>query len=440
MTTQDLVEFKANLKALFPNCFNRNGELDFEALKRVLIEAQVFAKVQEAQESKSDLSDSSDSTKDLLNAFNEFVKGSHYKFDFIGKNFAKTLYNLPPQGYIMPLKKADSSNAIIIGDNLSVLKHLKNAYRGAIKAIYIDPPYNTQSDGFIYNDSKNFTKENLSEALNISPESANAILERTPKGKSNHSAWLCFMYPRLALAKDLLRDDGVIFISIDDNEQANLKLLCDEVFGEGNFIETFLWNKTQTPPSASHKTRKTHEYILCYQKSKDNQKMIARFSDGGDAPLWNETNSERILTFPANYVFSNLKDGIYQKGVRDKIELLDNVEIKNGKILNSFRLKGHFRWKQETLEQEVNENVFLVVKSDKFSIRYCREGERIVMPTNEISKKDGVGTNETASSELEKLMGAKIFSFNKPISLVKYLISLVSRCDSREREREQSCA
>ncbi|WP_395148340.1 site-specific DNA-methyltransferase [uncultured Helicobacter sp.] len=327
----------------------------------------------------------------------------------------------------------NAQNFIIKGDNLDVLKILKSAYSEKIKMIYIDPPYNTKNDNFIYPD--NFRKDYkaiLQEVglLEIDDE-GNEVESETLQFFKNiqstrtHSGWLSFMLPRLKLARDLLREDGVIFISIDDNEQANLKILCDEIFGEENYIETFLWNKTQTPPSASNKTRKTHEFILCYQKNKNNEKMIARFSNGGDAPLWNETNSERILTFPANYVFSNLKDGFYKQGIRDKIELLDNVEVKNGKIINSFRLKGHFRWKQETLDCEIQNNVVLIVKSDKFSIRYCREGDRIVMPTNEISKKDGVGTNENASDELKVIFNnQKIFEFNKPVSLLKYLIQI----------------
>lgn len=358
-----------------------------------------------------------------------------YGLSFIGKPLANALYSTPTTKELKELDPKHSQNIIIKGDNLHALKLLKPAYDGKIKMIYIDPPYNTKNEKFIYDD--NFVKEYqklLVELDLLKLDSNGKVLEKSevlhfltnPSGDKAHSGWLSFMLPRLKLARDLLKDDGVIFISIDNNEQANLKILCDEIFGEENFIETFLWNKTQTPPSASNKTRKTHEFILCYQKFQDNQKMIARFENGGDAPLWNETNSERILTFPANYVFSNLKNGIYKKGVRDKIELLDDVEVKNGKIKNSFRLKGHFRWKQETLNEEIENNVFLIIKSNKFSIRYCREGDRIVMPTNEISKKDNVGTNETASSELEALMGQKVFSFNKPVSLMKYLITLTS--------------
>ncbi|ALM80798.1 DNA methyltransferase [Helicobacter pylori] len=380
----------------------------------------------------------------MLLGFNESMNDiSGYELTWTGKGLANALYSEPCQKQLklqesftpQNLASKHPNNTIIIGDNLDALKLLKSAYSEKIKMIYIDPPYNTGNDDFIYTDNFRQDYQKILREVGLMEidengkeiESESLKFFKNTQGSGTHSGWLSFMLPRLKLARDLLKEDGVIFISIDDNECANLKILCDEIFGEGNFIETFLWNKTQTPPSASNKTRKTHEFILCYQKNKDNKKMIAKFSDGGDAPLWNETNSERILTFPANYVFSNLKNGIYKKGIRDKIEVLDDIEVYNGKIINSFRLKGHFRWKQETLNEEIINNVFLVVKSEKFSIRYCREGERIVMPTNEISKKDNVGTNETASKELLKLFDDnKIFNFNKPVSLIKYLISICS--------------
>ena len=401
----------ALLKEHAPHAF-RDGKLDFKALTRLLGEEAEYAS---------------------------------YELNFLGKREANKLSNTPATKELKsePDRSSDfdtTGNAIIIGDNLHALKTLKSAYYGKVKMIYIDPPYNTGSDGFIYRDHfgedyKNILRElNLMELNDDGEEMLSKRINYCKNifGDKTHSGWLSFMYPRLKLARELLRDDGVIFISIDDNEQANLKILCDEIFGEHNFIETFLWNKTQTPPSASNKTRKTHEFILCYQKVKDGKKMIARFSSDGDAPLWNETNTKRDLLFPASYVYTHLKDGIYKKGIRDKIELLDDIEVCNGKIINAFRLRGHFRWKQDTLDKEILENVYLVVKSDKLSIRYCRQGDRIVMPTNEISKKDSVGTNETASSELKMLFESKdkFFSFNKPVSLIKYLTKLITTQES----------
>lgn len=135
--------------------------------------------------------------------------------------------------------------------------------------IYIDPPYNTGNGDFIYNDERSFTPQSLAQMANIELEEASSILNLTLKNSSTHSAWLSFMYPRLYIARQLLRDDGVIFISIDDNEQANLKLLCDEIFGEDNFVANIVWNSISSVLKQSKYIRKEHEYILCYANNKD---------------------------------------------------------------------------------------------------------------------------------------------------------------------------
>ena len=137
----------------------------------------------------------------------------------------------------------NSQNLLIKGDNQEVLKHLSNAYYEKIKMIYIDPPYNTGSDGFVYADDRKFTVSELKQLAGLDEEKAKRILEFTKSNSNSHSAWLTFMYPRLYIAKQLLRDDGVIFISIDDNEVAQLRILMDEIFGEENFVGVFLWKK-----------------------------------------------------------------------------------------------------------------------------------------------------------------------------------------------------
>lgn len=161
------------------------------------------------------------------------------------------------------LENAKSENVYISGDNLDALKHLLKSYSGMVKCIYIDPPYNTGSDGFVYNDKFTFTAEQLVERLSISNEEAEKIIDLTNRNSASHSAWLTFMLPRLLLAKDLLADDGVIFISIDDNEQADLKLLCDNVFGEENFIAQFIWEKRVNRENRAEVSMR-HDYILCY--------------------------------------------------------------------------------------------------------------------------------------------------------------------------------
>jgi adenine specific DNA methylase Mod len=209
------------LKKHFGMCFNSDGSLDLEKLKARLGD-QVA------------------------------ISNEGYELKFLGKNYARLLTSLETTTVVVPDEKhnakpenAKSKNVYISGDNLDALKHLLKSKQGQVKCIYIDPPYNTGSDGFVYNDSFGFKVEELASKLSISEDEAQRILDFTKRGSASHSAWLMFMYPRLMLARELLAKDGVIFISIDDNEQANLKLMCDEVFSENCFLGTFLWKKRQ---------------------------------------------------------------------------------------------------------------------------------------------------------------------------------------------------
>ena len=198
-----------------------------------------------------------------------------YELKFLGKSYAKYLTSTETETVIVPDLKhnaepenQDSENLYIVGDNLDALKHLLGSYTGKVKCIYIDPPYNTGSDGFVYNDDFGFTPPQLVDKIGISEDEAQRVYDL--QGKSSHSAWLTFMYPRLQLAKELLSDDGVIFISIDDNEQSNLKIICDEIFGEQNFIGTFIQDKSNSK-SDSENIQKNHEFILCYKSFKSKQ-------------------------------------------------------------------------------------------------------------------------------------------------------------------------
>lgn len=231
------------LKAHFPQCFNKEGIFDL------------------------------DKFKDLIKADVD-ITHEGYDLNFLGRNYAKLLASIDTTTVIQPdlehnakPENANSQNLYISGDNLDGLKHLLKSYTGEIKCIYIDPPYNTGTDGFVYNDRFNFTPEELVEKLSISEEQAQKIFELTTTGRASHSAWLTFMYPRLLLARDLLTPDGVIFISIDDNEQANVKLVCDSVFGEENFVSTMIWSAGRKNDSTF--ISNSHEFILCYLKNKE---------------------------------------------------------------------------------------------------------------------------------------------------------------------------
>ena len=214
----------------------------------------------------------------LQDRFMEMLKSNEvaiskegYELKFLGKSYARYLSSTATETFLAPLEEdnakpdnKDSENVYIIGDNLDALKHLLNSYSGKIKCIYIDPPYNTGSDGFVYPDNFKFNAKELAQAIGIEEEEADRVLNLA--GKSSHSAWLTFMYPRLILARELLSDGGVIFISIDDNELANLKISFDELFGEENYKGQI--SVINNPRGRDYGgIAQMHEYLLVYQKS-----------------------------------------------------------------------------------------------------------------------------------------------------------------------------
>ena len=233
----------AGLKEYFPQCFNSQGEFDIDKFREA-IQPQVDV----TREGRS--------------------------YDFLGKSYARMLSSLDTTTVIRPdmehnskPENQNSENIYISGDNLDALHHLVKSYAGQVKCIYIDPPYNTGTDGFVYNDKFKFTAEELTQKLSISPDEAEKIIAMTSGHRASHAAWLTFMMPRLQLARDLLSKDGVIFISIDDNEQAYLKQLCDNVFGEDNFVGAVIWhNATDNNPT---NLTIEHEYILCYTYNRE---------------------------------------------------------------------------------------------------------------------------------------------------------------------------
>ena len=245
MTTNETVAINEKqmqvLREHFPACFH-DGEFDLERFKEYL--------------------------GDSLTVNNE-----GYELRFLGKNYARLLASIDTTTVVVPDEEhnakpenANSQNVYISGDNLDGLKHLLKSYSKQVKCVYIDPPYNTGSDGFAYNDTFNFTIDDLVSKLSVSEEQATRILNLTKKGSASHSAWLMFMYPRLLLARDLLDTDGVIFISIDDNEQSNLKLICDDVFGEENFVANIIVQSNKRGQTYKQ-LAKTHEYLFVYTRN-----------------------------------------------------------------------------------------------------------------------------------------------------------------------------
>ena len=231
------------LKHYFPQCFTTEGDFDIEKFRAALPEG--------------------------INITDETTG-----FNFLGKNYARMLTNMDTTTLIRPdiehnskPGNKESQNVYISGDNLDALQHLVKSYSGEVKVIYIDPPYNTGSDGFVYKDKFSFSKEELAQRLDITPERAGRILSMTRRGSASHAAWLTFMLPRLSFARDLLKKDGVILISIDENEEANLRLLCNDIFGEENLAGEIVWKNSSK--NDEDYISMQHEYILAYVKSKE---------------------------------------------------------------------------------------------------------------------------------------------------------------------------
>lgn len=327
------------LKKYFPQCFHADGVFDIEAFKAALPGGTTIT--------------------DETSGFN-----------WLGKNYARMLTNMDTTTLIRPDEEhnakpenKDSQNVYISGDNLDALQHLVKSYSGKVKVIYIDPPYNTGSDGFVYNDKFNFTAEDLAKRLDVSPERAERILSMTRRGSASHAAWLTFMLPRLSFARDLLTDDGVIFISIDDNEQANLKRLCDEVFGEENFIAEIVIQSNKRGQTYKQ-LAKTHEYLLVYANSSETIVNELKKELSGDIKCDNISEfSERELRnrnpkygkfnrpnlFYPIYANPNVKDKNGYSPVSDKRTLEYSIEILP---YNSEMKESCWRWGKKKFTKE----------------------------------------------------------------------------------------
>ena len=330
-----------------------------------------------------------------------------------------------------PQTPSGSGNLIINGDNLEALKSLLPKYEGKVNCIYIDPPYNTGNESWVYNDNVN------------SPQMKKwlgKVVGKESEDLTRHDKWLCMMYPRLKLLHKLLAKEGAIFISIDDNELANLKIIMDEVFGSYNFIDFFCWTKTSTPPSLAHKSRKTVEYILCYEKKKSNTKYIAELGDGGDAPLLNSGNPLAKIKFKKEDVFFKIDDCTLIEGQYDKATLHQNIIIKDGYSNIDFELTSNFKWVQKTVDFEITQGTTFIIKSDKFSVRFLRTSDSFKAPTNLLKEKyfsttldkknEGIDTNEGAKKDLENIFGRFVFDYPKPVSLVQFFINLIENKNS----------
>lgn len=377
----------------------------------------------------------------LLEAVGEAPQSApeEYCFTWAGKSAAKKEAETPPEGTFLRYLPDESSepdttgNIYIEGDNLEALKLLREEYAGKIRVIYIDPPYNTGSD-MIFRDRFTMSSAELA-ALSGENTEDSQLQRNNQEGARYHTNWLNLMYPRLIAARELLTDDGVIFISIDDNEVENLKKLCDQVFVPSNFVGQWNWYKSATPPNLSRKIKKNIEYILCYEKNKSSVRYkgihkTSRSSNG----LLNQTNRVSVLFFPGGKIDTGMDNGIYRAGKygtdRYDIELLDDVNVENGYITNAFRLKGKFKWSQVKLDSEIEAGTKVSIRTRAFSPSYEKREYEPEVPPNLINKEVGVDTTEQAGKALTALFdGLKVFDYPKPVELVQYLAGFVCRED-----------
>lgn len=395
-------EFYELLKSKFPQTINSDGAVNFDAIK-MLLDIKV----------------------------KENIKG--YELNWTGKGLANALYTTPCDKELK-FNEAKSKNTkraqniIIKGDNLDALKLLKSAYYEKIKMIYIDPPYNTKNDDFIYPDDfrKDYKQicietglikieidefgnetEVLSEAMNF----FNSITST-----KSHSGWLSFMLPRLKLARDLLRDDGVIFISIDDNEQANLKLLCDEIFGEENFVADFIRKTKSTTNDAKTGINYQHEFLYCYAKNKENVNLL-----GGQKDLSKYKNPD------------NDPNGAWVSGDPSKAGY---AEIQYYPITNPYTGKVDYppegrSWipTQNTLQKHIDEGRICFKKEHKddergfIYKRYLKDLKTDLTTFDSLKFVDNKFMNQSATKGLKELNMVEAFSYPKSVEFIQEIIN-----------------
>ncbi|MBL8281516.1 site-specific DNA-methyltransferase [Acinetobacter junii] len=377
----------AVLKNNFPQCFDRQGKF-------------IVSKLQE-----------------ILQADAIDVSRESYSLNWLGKSYARVLANEPIRTMLsedtehnQQEQNKNSHNLLIQGDNLEVLKHLKGAYTDKVKMIYIDPPYNTGSDGFVYQDDRSFTPEQFAELAGLDLDEANRVLDFTQSNANSHSAWLTFMYPRLYIAKQLMKDDGVIFISIDDNEQAQLKILCDEIFGEGNFIGDVIWERAFSPKNDAKFFSENHDFILVYAKHIDKLEI-------GRLPRTDEANA-RYKNYDEDKRGSWISDNLTVKTYSEKYDY--PITTPSGRIVNPSH-GSCWRVSKEKFSQLVaDDRIWFGENGDNVPRlkRFLSEVQDGMVPITIWSHKE-VGHNQEGRQELKKIFDGKgYFDGPKPTRLL----------------------
>lgn len=390
------------IRAIFPNCVTevlRDGKeeyaIDFDMLRQEL-------------------------SKDIVEGREE-----RYQMTWPDKKKAILLANSQIDKTLRPCREEsvdfdNTENLYIEGDNLEVLKLLQETYLGKVKMIYIDPPYNTGNDSFVYNDIYSMDEEEFEKAGGYYDEEGNRVIDVKENSESNgrfHTDWLNMIYPRLKIARDLLSDDGVIFISIDDNEQANLKKVCDEVFGEPNFISAMIWKSKSGGANDVSSIACDSEYVLLYAKNANN----IMFNLDRNAEV--TTSYNQIDVDGRRYSLDRLdKQSLgYQQSLDFPIIGPDGLEYKVEHKNPQIKV-ARWRWSKETVAQHYNELVF------KYPYVYTKNYEKEGSVPRNLMIDERFGRTRTGKTEIAKLFnGVAYFSFPKPTKLIKFLLDIATK-------------
>ncbi len=394
------------LKKYFPNCFDKDGNFNLDKFKEEI----------------------------KINEIN--LSTESYSLEWLGKSYARVLTFEPAR----TLLKADeewndkpenknSGNILIKGDNLEVLKHLVNAYHEKIKMIYIDPPYNTGNDGFVYQDDRKFTVEELAELAGIDEERAKRILDFVNSKSNSHSAWLTFMYPRLYIARRLLREDGVIFVSIDDNEVAQLRILMDEIFGEENFVNSICIKSSESSgvkmTHIDKRLPKKKEYLLLYAKNKSNIVInpVKVPKDREELKEYSKYYSKIIRNpedEPKNWEIVSLSKYFSE----EQIKIETDEDLLNFKMANADRIV--YRTNNPYLENLNLPNKIDKVISPEGKVYIYWEGKQMLFLKDYLEEYLCDLWTDISTINLNKEMHGipSFFDGQKPIKLIKRLIKL----------------
>lgn len=349
-----------------------------------------------------------------------------YEFNWVGKQEARAEVLRPINKTLRPVKEDsvdwdNTQNLYIEGDNLEVLKLLQKSYLGKVKMIYIDPPYNTGND-FVYHDDSSRSQEEEDLAAGNIDELGNRYRKNTDSNGRFHSEWCSMIYARLMVARSLLKENGVIFISIDENEITNMSKICDEVFGRENFIDTLHWKKKKQPSFLAKHTAKVMEYVLVYAKSANSlEKLSTETLSDATKKVINISNAECTRHFKSNVRVKIGDNGILPKGrYRIKtmdVEYLQDVHYENGYTTNEVDVVGRFSVSQDKIDNYID-NDLLFITANKGLRRDVSEEEKGNRKSITDLLLSDYGDNQESDNEFKELFENKYFDYTKPINLI----------------------